>query len=123
MTAAARREAVRTAARIERALTRGASAERRAVMSGSYAPSGLVYLGVPVPHILRARGGSGDARRTAAALASDTDPMVAKALSWALRSLIPRDPAAVTAFLATHDHLLPALVRREVSRKLRTGRK
>src|ERR1039457_3609692 len=46
-------EAVRVAARIELALARHANPERCAVMSGGYSPSGLVYLGVPVPSIHR----------------------------------------------------------------------
>ncbi len=73
-----------------------------------------------------ARGGTGDTRRTlriCSRLVGDSDPMIAKALSWALRSLVPHDPAAVRAFVATHHARLPALVRREVATKLATGRK
>lgn len=73
-----------------------------------------------------ARGGHGDARRTLLVcrhFAKETDPMLAKALSWALRALVPHDPAAVRAFLASHHDGLPALVRREVTTKLMTGRK
>lgn len=72
-----------------------------------------------------ARGGSGDTRRTlmvCAALADDQNPMLAKALSWALRSLVPHDPRAVRAFLEKCPRL-PALVRREVTAKLETGYK
>lgn len=72
-----------------------------------------------------ARGGNGDTRRTllvCRAFARDTDAMLAKALSWALRSLAPHDPAAVRAFLDRSPHL-PAIVRREVTAKLTTGRK
>ena len=50
----------------------------------------------------RAGDGTGDARRTlaiCARLAGDPDEMVVKALSWALRSLAERDPAAARAFL------------------------
>lgn len=75
---------------------------------------------------VRARGGLGDARRTLAVcarLAGDDDPMLAKALSWALRSLVPHDPAAVGRFLERHGATLPAIVRREVTAKLATGRK
>lgn len=78
-----------------------------------------------VPLNLAARGGKGDTPRTIAVckrLAGDTEPLVAKALSWALRALAPRDAAAVRSFLAGHPGL-PSLVRREVSRKLATGRK
>jgi len=73
-----------------------------------------------------ARGGSGDTRRTlriCAELAADPDPMLAKALSWALRALVPRDPHAVRAFLVRHASRLPAIVLREVHAKLETGRK
>ncbi|MGD2070749.1 MAG: DNA alkylation repair protein, partial [Gemmatimonadota bacterium] len=74
----------------------------------------------------KSRGGSGDPERTfpvCDALAGDRDPMVAKALSWALRELVAHDRAGVEAFLERHDRVLPALVRREVRNKLRTGRK
>src|SRR5690606_20728198 len=43
------------------------------------------------------RGGSGDARRTllvSAAILPGMTPMLAKALSWALRALVAHDPAA-----------------------------
>ena len=73
-----------------------------------------------------ARGGTGDARRTllvCEANAADADPMIARALSWALRSLVPHDPSAVRAFLDRHGDRVPALVRREVATKIRTGRK
>jgi len=73
-----------------------------------------------------ARGGSGDVRRTlriSSTLVGDEDPMVAKALSWALRALVPHDPDAVRAFLGRHEARLPAVVRREVRARLDTGRK
>jgi 3-methyladenine DNA glycosylase AlkD len=78
-----------------------------------------------VPLNVAARGGTGDARRTLLIcnqFAGETDPMLAKALSWALRSLAPHDPAAVGAFLTRHLRL-PSIVRREVTTKLETGRK
>jgi 3-methyladenine DNA glycosylase AlkD len=53
----------------------------------------------------------------------DRDDMVEKALSWALRSLAPRDPREVARFVARHNDELSARVRREVGTKLRTGRK
>lgn len=56
-------------------------------------------------------------------LAGDRDDMVEKALSWALRELSKRDPAAVKAFVAAHEAQLGARVRREVGNKLRTGLK
>lgn len=79
-----------------------------------------------VPLNVRSQGGRGDVPRTLAVcrlLAADRDDMVAKALSWALRELVVHDPAAVWAFLAEHDALLPALVKREVRNKLTTGLK
>jgi 3-methyladenine DNA glycosylase AlkD len=73
-----------------------------------------------------ARGGTGDTRRTlliCREFAREADPMLAKALSWALRALAAHNAAAVRAFLSTHDRTLPAIVRREVTTKLETGRK
>jgi 3-methyladenine DNA glycosylase AlkD len=49
--------------------------------------------------------------------------MVVKALSWALRELAKRAPADVERFLAEQGDRLPALARREVGSKLRTGLK
>ena len=79
-----------------------------------------------VPLNSRAHGGSGDAGRTLRVcriLARDRDPMVTKALSWALRELAKRDPGAVRGFLAERSGALAALVRREVRNKLETGLK
>jgi 3-methyladenine DNA glycosylase AlkD len=79
-----------------------------------------------VPLNARSRGGTGDTRRTLRLLeqvAADREPMVAKAVSWALRTLIAPDRAAVEEFLKDHDAELPALVKREVGNKLRTGKK
>ena len=75
---------------------------------------------------LKSRGGSGDTDRTLAVaerLVADREDMVINALSWALRSLAPWDPVAVSAFLAKHDLLLAARVKREVRNKLRSGLK
>ncbi|NIP80886.1 MAG: hypothetical protein GWM90_17395 [Gemmatimonadetes bacterium] len=72
------------------------------------------------------RGGTGDVPRTldiCRRVAADADPMVAKGLSWALRALSVRKPAAVRAFLDEAGEGLPARVRREVRNKLETGRK
>ncbi len=77
-----------------------------------------------VPLNSKARGGTGDAARTlrvCEALAADRDDMVVKALSWALRELGKRDPAAVLGFLARCGDRLAARVRREVTTKLTTG--
>jgi 3-methyladenine DNA glycosylase AlkD len=77
-----------------------------------------------VPLNSKARGGTGDAYRTLQVcrlLEHDRDPMVAKALSWALRELAKRDPRAVREYLASRKQVLPALVLREVNNKLKTG--
>jgi len=74
----------------------------------------------------RARGGHGDAGRTlrvCSAVLDDRDPMVVKALSWALRELAKREPDAVRRFLAANAARIAPLVRREVTAKLTTGRK
>ena len=74
----------------------------------------------------RARGGTGDVRRTLAVCelaVGDPDPMVVKALSWALRELAKRAPEPVERFVARHASDLAPLVRREVRSKLSTGLK
>jgi 3-methyladenine DNA glycosylase AlkD len=79
-----------------------------------------------VPLNSKSRGGQGDARRTLAVcrmLESDRDPMVVKALSWALRALAKADPQAVRRHVVERGDALPALVRREVRNKLTTGLK
>jgi 3-methyladenine DNA glycosylase AlkD len=71
-------------------------------------------------------GGSIDAIRTlmiCRRLAADRDDMVEKALSWALRTLAVRDPAAVTDFVAELEPKLAARVKREVRNKLASGLK
>jgi 3-methyladenine DNA glycosylase AlkD len=75
---------------------------------------------------VRSQGGPGDVPRTLAVcrlLAADPDDMVVKALSWALRELVPHDPPAVESFLQEHGSVLAARVRREVRTKLETGLK
>jgi len=82
-----------------------------------------------VPLNMKSRGGSGDPERTlvvCSMLTEDPDPMVIKALSWALRSLAPVDARAthaVRVFLDQHEDVLPALVLREVRNKLGSGLK
>jgi hypothetical protein len=79
-----------------------------------------------VPLNVKARGGRGDAQRTlrvCTLLMDDRDDMIVKALSWALRALVARDPDSVKQFLEQNQARLPALVRREVRNKLATGRK
>ena len=75
---------------------------------------------------VKTRGGRGDAPRTLAVcemLGDDRDDMVVKAMSWALRELVPWAPDAVESFLAEHEHRLAARVKREVRNKLDTGLK
>jgi len=79
-----------------------------------------------VPLNNRARGGTGDPTRTLAMcrlVLADRDPMVVKALSWALRELAKHHPNDVRQFMREHGSKVAALVRREVDNKLRTGRK
>jgi 3-methyladenine DNA glycosylase AlkD len=74
----------------------------------------------------KARGGTGDAPRTldlCRLVAADQDDMVAKALSWALRELAKRKVDPVVSFLEEYEEELPARVKREVRRKVETGRK
>jgi 3-methyladenine DNA glycosylase AlkD len=75
---------------------------------------------------LASRGGEGDVPRTMAVctmLADDADPMVSKALSWALRSVVTHDRACVDAFLERYEATVPRYVVREVRKKLDTGKK
>jgi 3-methyladenine DNA glycosylase AlkD len=77
-----------------------------------------------VPLNSESRGGAGDVGRTLGIcrlLQRDRDPMVMKALSWALRELAKRDPAAVRKYVSDRKDVLPALVLREVKNKLDTG--
>jgi 3-methyladenine DNA glycosylase AlkD len=79
-----------------------------------------------VPLNSKSQGGTGDASRTLQVcrlLERDHDPMVVKALSWALRALAKRDPRAVREYVASREDVLPALVLREVKNKLQTGLK
>jgi len=79
-----------------------------------------------IPLNRKALGGSGDVLRTLEVcelLKADRDDMVVKALSWALRELAKRDPAAVTAYLQRAGPELAARVLREVRNKLETGLK
>jgi 3-methyladenine DNA glycosylase AlkD len=79
-----------------------------------------------VPLNSKAQGGKGETYRTLQVcrmLERDRDPMVAKALSWALRELAKRDPRAVREYMGSRKGVLPALVLREVTNKLSTGAK
>ena len=74
----------------------------------------------------KARGGTGDVDRTlwvCGMVADDRDDMVEKALSWALRELSKIEKEPVVHFMEKHDAVLPKRVKREVSTKLRTGKK
>jgi 3-methyladenine DNA glycosylase AlkD len=67
-----------------------------------------------------------DTKRTLAVcvkLRDDHEPMVWKALSWALRELSKRDPSAVRQFIGEHERALARGVVREVRNKLATGTK
>jgi 3-methyladenine DNA glycosylase AlkD len=75
---------------------------------------------------MRSHGGQGDAPRTLAVcrlLVADHDDMVLKAMSWALRMLVPHDPDAVREFIGKYEDVLAARVKREVRNKLATGLK
>ena len=77
-----------------------------------------------VPLNSKLHGGTGDTYRTLQVcrlLEPDRDLMVAKAMSWALRELAKRDPRAVRDYLASCKDVLPAIVLREVTNKLKTG--
>ena len=71
-------------------------------------------------------GGKGDIPRTleiCKVLIDDHDDMVVKAMSWALRELIPHDAEVVRDFLRKYDHVLASRIKREVNNKLTTGLK
>jgi len=75
---------------------------------------------------MRSHGGKGDTPRTLGVcrlLVDDHDDMVVKAMSWALRELVPHDPDAVRGFLSEYEGVLAARVKREVRNKLATGLK
>lgn len=82
-----------------------------------------------VPLNLNARGSKapkGEAKKTLAVcerLVDDHEDMVVKAMSWALRTLAAKDPAAVRDFLSQHEQQLAARVLRETRNKLKTGLK
>ncbi len=58
-----------------------------------------------------------------ATLAADHDPMIQKAVSWGLRSLISTHRKEVETFLHDYSQVLKPAVIREVRTKLDTGRK
>lgn len=75
---------------------------------------------------MRSRGGRGDVARTLRVcreLVGDRNEFVVKAMSWALRELIPHDTAALRAFVHEHEATLGRRILREVGNKLSTGKK
>jgi 3-methyladenine DNA glycosylase AlkD len=71
----------------------------------------------------RSLGGKGDVQRTlkiCRLLIADSDDMVIKALSWALRELVVHDSHAVRKFLDEHSGILASRIIREVKNKLNT---
>jgi 3-methyladenine DNA glycosylase AlkD len=79
-----------------------------------------------VPLNSKAQGGRGDTYRTlqiCRIVERDRDPIVVKALSWALRELAKHDARAVREYLADRKDVLAGLVLREVNNKLATGTK
>jgi 3-methyladenine DNA glycosylase AlkD len=74
----------------------------------------------------RSLEGTGDVPRTLEVcriLVDDKNDMVVKAMSWALRELIPYDADAVRDFLNKYENVIAARVKREVNNKLTTGLK
>ena len=74
----------------------------------------------------RSRGGTGDASRTLSVcekVVDDPHPMIRKALSWSLRSLVRWDRDAVGGFLEKHRDSMSKSVIREVEHKLKHGTK
>jgi 3-methyladenine DNA glycosylase AlkD len=72
----------------------------------------------------RSWGGHGDIFRTikiCRILVADKNDKVIKALSWALRELIPHDRESVSSFLRENENVLASRVKREVKNKLTTG--
>ena len=53
----------------------------------------------------------------------ERDPMITKAVSWALRQMVKHQPSAVEAYVESRADRMAALPRREVRNKLQTGRK
>jgi 3-methyladenine DNA glycosylase AlkD len=79
-----------------------------------------------VPLNNKARGGHGDAPRTLAVCSivlEDREPLVVKAVSWALRELAKRLPEEVRRFVSQNQARLAPVILREVSSKLTTGLK
>lgn len=74
----------------------------------------------------KARGGAGDPKRTldiCGIVAGDTEDMVIKSLSWALRELAKRDVKPVQDFIKEYEKILSPKIKREVEKKIETGKK
>jgi 3-methyladenine DNA glycosylase AlkD len=56
-------------------------------------------------------------------LTHETDKLITKAISWVLREATKSNHVRVAKFVDDHTHALPALVIREVRKKLTTGKK
>ena len=56
-------------------------------------------------------------------LLDERDPMITRAVSWALRQMIKHQAPEVAAYVESRGDRLAALPRREVRNKLKTGRK
>jgi len=80
-------------------------------------------LGHETLSFLYKRGRNSLTLKVCKALISDPEIIVQKAISWALRELVPWDRSAVETFLDQHDENIAALVKREVMKKLVTGKK
>lgn len=79
-----------------------------------------------IPLNMKSRGGVGDASRTldiCTLCVDDRDDMVVKAMSWALRELGEREPAATRAFMKQHESRLAPRILREVRNKMESGLK
>jgi 3-methyladenine DNA glycosylase AlkD len=74
--------------------------------------------------VLNSKGAGGDAKRTIkimTLLIDDREDTIVKAMSWALRSLAARKPAAAKTFLKENIDRLAARVIRETKHKLEHG--
>ncbi|MDP2663570.1 MAG: DNA alkylation repair protein, partial [Dehalococcoidia bacterium] len=56
-------------------------------------------------------------------LKGEKDPLITKAVSWLLRDLIEKARTQVEDYLAQNGSTIPRIAEREVTNKLRTGRK
>jgi 3-methyladenine DNA glycosylase AlkD len=56
-------------------------------------------------------------------LQAERDPLIAKAISWALRAMSQQQPELARSYLDAHAADLPAIAVRETRRKLETGKK